>query len=287
MNFKDLLEKMAELDSAVPAEDKYLSQSDTDVEEGGMEPAKSNAEEPLMGDYDVEEGNEFSGELAKARASGAKEFSVDGKTYQVKEDGTVEECGGMMSPMGSMSSMAPKQPDNVTMNVSMNGSGSGGIKDLLDILRNIEKPSMGKDADAVMVGMEEFANEPNSQVAGTDAVTPTGDDLHSKGAEAEKVNGGGNPMQPGVSESLVSRLAKMYDEIKEGRADETMYFNPQTHKEIKKSYDDEFNRRHATDKENERKLRAIGKSALYKPGMADYEVDYIVQQHQQSMTPRK
>ena len=31
------------------------------------------------------EGNEFSGELAKAKAAGAKEFEVDGKTYQVKE----------------------------------------------------------------------------------------------------------------------------------------------------------------------------------------------------------
>jgi hypothetical protein len=34
---------------------------------------------------DMEEGNEFSGELAKAKASGAKEFKVDGKTYPVKE----------------------------------------------------------------------------------------------------------------------------------------------------------------------------------------------------------
>jgi hypothetical protein len=34
---------------------------------------------------DVEEGNEFSGELAKAKASGQKEFEVDGKKYQVKE----------------------------------------------------------------------------------------------------------------------------------------------------------------------------------------------------------
>lgn len=32
-----------------------------------------------------DEGNEFSGELAKAKASGAKEFNVGGKTYQVKE----------------------------------------------------------------------------------------------------------------------------------------------------------------------------------------------------------
>jgi hypothetical protein len=34
---------------------------------------------------DPNEGNEFSGELAKARASGQKEFEVDGKEYPVKE----------------------------------------------------------------------------------------------------------------------------------------------------------------------------------------------------------
>jgi hypothetical protein len=45
--------------------------------------AKQIEEEP-------NEGNEFSGELAKAKAAGAKEFKVDGKTYPVKE-GEVEE----------------------------------------------------------------------------------------------------------------------------------------------------------------------------------------------------
>ena len=34
---------------------------------------------------DVGEGNEFSGALAKAKAAGAEEFEVDGKTYKVKE----------------------------------------------------------------------------------------------------------------------------------------------------------------------------------------------------------
>lgn len=34
---------------------------------------------------DMEEGNEFSGELAKAKASGKDEFEVDGKKYKVKE----------------------------------------------------------------------------------------------------------------------------------------------------------------------------------------------------------
>jgi len=38
-----------------------------------------------MDEADMEEGNEFSGELVKARAQGAKEFKVDGKSYPVKE----------------------------------------------------------------------------------------------------------------------------------------------------------------------------------------------------------
>ena len=117
------------------------------------------------------------------------------------------ECGGMMS-MG-----APKQSDSVTMNVSMNGSGSGGIKDLLDILRNLEK---GGDVDHdhdVLVGMEDFddaTTRPDPQTAGMGAVTPTGSDMHSKGKEAPKVNGGGNPMR----EALIARLSEKYQAIK-------------------------------------------------------------------------
>lgn len=38
-----------------------------------------------MDEADMDEGNEFSGELVKARAQGAKEFKVDGKSYPVKE----------------------------------------------------------------------------------------------------------------------------------------------------------------------------------------------------------
>jgi hypothetical protein len=63
----------------------------------------------------------------------------------------------------------------------------------------------------------EGGSEP--EVYGIDAVTPTGNDLASTGGnEFPKVNGGGNPMQ----EALVSRLAQMYDEIKEGSEKKTM-----------------------------------------------------------------
>ena len=136
----------------------------------------------------------------------------------------MEECGGMMSIGG-----APKQPDNVSMNVSLNGSGAGGIRDLMNILRDLEggeeggeiivtTPNVGHDhghEEPIMgdEGMEEvYSNDPNPTTAGIDAVTATGNDLASKGAEAYKVNGGGNPMP--VSEELINRLSELYKEVK-------------------------------------------------------------------------
>ena len=129
------------------------------------------------------------------------------------KDVQTDECGGMMQQSSPM-----KQQDNVTMNVSMNGTGAGGIRDLMGILKNIEQAD--SDNGNVVFGTEEFANEPNEKVAPISAVTPTGNDIHSKGGEAEKVNGGGNPM--GVDEALVSRLASHYQSIKEAGEKKTM-----------------------------------------------------------------
>ena len=134
-------------------------------------------------------------------------------------DSEVEECGmpGMSNmPSGMMGT--PKQPDNVTMNVSMNGSGAGGIRDLMSILKNIEQG--GGDKDMVIgvgetnldAGFADATTSPDEKVAPVDAVLPTGDDLASKGKEAEKVNGGGNPFN--VDESLVSKLSNLYNEVK-------------------------------------------------------------------------
>lgn len=119
------------------------------------------------------------------------------------------ECGDTMSPMS-----APKQSDSVTMNVSMNGSGSGGIKDLLDILRNIEN-SNGHDDDDVLVGIgaeEDFddaTTRPNPQQV---PVPDSGDDLHREKEEYKKANGGGNPMR--MHETLVAKLSQKYANIK-------------------------------------------------------------------------
>ena len=164
----------------------------------------------------------------------------------VHTDGpSTEECGGMPMPISIGHSEAPKQSDSVTMNVSMNGSGAGGIRDLMRVLKDIEngpddgdhtdqlfgEPAHDHDAQEPLIGdmvnamahEEDIGEEvdetwgnsahgssgPHTQ--GIGAVTRTGDDFASKGHEVRKVNGGGNPLH----ESLVEKLSAMYNTIKE------------------------------------------------------------------------
>ena len=51
----------------------------------GVNRAADRLSKSSVGEADMEEGNEFSGALAKAKAAGAEKFSVDGKEYPVKE----------------------------------------------------------------------------------------------------------------------------------------------------------------------------------------------------------
>lgn len=189
MNFQELMQRIAELDTPV-------------IE-------------------DPNEGNLFTGNLAAARAANKDQADLDGDgdMEKVRED-DIEECG--MEPMSSM-----KQQDNVNMNVSMSGSGAGGIRDLLDILKNIDDAGSGDDLGdlidkmdsgpskmAVIDGempVDEYANEPDEMYGDVGDVTPTGNDLHSQGQEAPKVNGGGNPM---AMETLINKLDALYQEVK-------------------------------------------------------------------------
>jgi hypothetical protein len=195
MNFNELMQKMRDLDAPVSEELKG-GQKELDTDKDG----------------DIE-------------ADDLKDL----RDKKVDED-LVDECG-----MGSMPSMSTGQQDNVNMSINMNGAGPGGIRDLLDILRNIEQgsddPDSGELGDligamgdephskvAVIDGEEEmpvdeFANSPDEMYADVGDVIPTGDDMHSKGAEAPKVNGGGNPF--GVNEEeLIARLGSLYETIK-------------------------------------------------------------------------
>ena len=150
------------------------------------------------------------------------------------DESLVDECG-----MGPMSS--PGQSDSVNMNISMNASGPGGIRDLMDILRDIEDGPAdgGNDMDDEMgviidkmAGDEEGHEEP---LLGVDEADGAGFDHASTSPDPEYadtnfmtkdiaggINGpkdmykhsyrqGDNPM---AMEALTNRLANLYQEVK-------------------------------------------------------------------------
>lgn len=150
---------------------------------------------------------------------------VSGDQLLVGEE-NVEECGlpGMSNmPSGMMG--APKQQDNVTMNISMNGTGAGGIRDLMGILKNIENGGEepghhAHDDNEIVVGMGEeqsaggfdsVTTEPAPTTQPTSAVLPKGPDIHGN-------MGDHRPRQAGLPhaqmENLVSHLSNLYQEVK-------------------------------------------------------------------------
>jgi len=190
MNFQDLLAKMKQIDENT----------------GTMAPP-SGPQFPDDGNAQLECGDEMPPKADKPGLAGDDEILIGEKG--------MEECGlpGMDNmPHGMMG--APKQQDNVTMSVSMNGSGAGGISDLMKILRNIEKGGegdieigVGEEIDG---GFQSATTEPETSVADTSMMTRTGRDLASKDGEAIKVNGGGNPMR----EALIRKLSEHYAQVK-------------------------------------------------------------------------
>lgn len=204
MNFQELMARMVELDQPVQESDK--------------------ADKDYDGDGEVESGkDEYMGAKDKAikQAMSKKDESLDILADELEQD--MDECG--MGPM-SMPSMN-KQQDNVSMNVSMNGSGSGGIRDLMNILRNLEKnddDKIGNNHDDTMdmPGMmvmkkepvlgDEYANSPDVQLGQDNFPIDHGNDLHKpKASYSDKPYRGDNPM---ALESYKTKLHAMYEEIK-------------------------------------------------------------------------
>ena len=160
--------------------------------------------------------------------------------------------------------MAQQQQDNVSVNINMTGQGSGGIRDLMAVLKNIEQgttepqhdqePIMGEPHmhahaghEEPLMGDEEMeetmdANEEDwensahgdigAHTSGVDAVTFKGNDLASKSRGALKHNGGENPMH----EAVVQRLTKMYNEIKSLNENVTLDETGQTFQHILHHY---------------------------------------------------
>ena len=201
MNFNELFQKMRELDAPVAEELK-----------GGQK--------KLDADKD--------GDIEADDLKALRDKKVD--------EELVGECGDMPMPNGMMGMRNPEQQDSISANISMNASGTGGIRDLMSILRNIEnggdahdsdehdmaiaiggmdkpEPLLGMD-EAESGGFDQATTAPDPQTAPTAAAFPTGNDMHSKGGnERPKVNGGGNPYAM-AAESLIPRLSSLYQEVK-------------------------------------------------------------------------
>lgn len=124
-------------------------------------------EDAKVDEDDMEEGNEFSGELAKAKAAGAKEFKVDGKTYPVKENAQLDECG--MSPMGNGMMGQDEQEGKMNVNTSMDSDGHKSVTITADGNAALELMQMLKLAG--MGGGEMSQKQPEGVM-----VVSTGDD---------------------------------------------------------------------------------------------------------------
>lgn len=164
---------------------------------------------------DVEEGNEFSGELAKAKAQHKKEFEVDGKTYPVKEGTQVDEC---MSPMGSMAQGMEEQQGKINVSTNMSSDGHKNVSinadgdaadQLMQMLKMagigadqaekhvqlvIAKPAGHPEAQ-VAEAEAQYANTPDEEYEGVDAITDQGADMNRQKKQfADKPKAGDNPM---------------------------------------------------------------------------------------------
>lgn len=76
-----------------------------------------------MKEFDMDEGNEFTGALDAARDAGKKEFEVDGRTYPVKES-QLDECGEM-GPMAN--GLNSEQEGKMNVNTSMSSDGTKSV----------------------------------------------------------------------------------------------------------------------------------------------------------------
>jgi hypothetical protein len=136
---------------------------------------------------------------------------------------SVEECGDM--PMMAMQHAQPAQQDTVTMNVSLNGSGAGGVRDLMDILHKIEQGGGEQDhgSDEILVGLEAdetvgdggfggATTHPEPHVDPIASVLKKGPDIHGNMGDHRQRQTG---LPRAQMEGLISNLSSLYQQIKE------------------------------------------------------------------------
>ena len=173
---------------------------------------KDGEDEVLVGEAEVGEGNEFSGALAAAKASGEKEFEVDGKKYTVKEDINVN---------------VTANGEEDVVNLIRKLSGMEAIKTVTDKISAMSSEACGAcgsapcgceslEEDSPKEREIEYTNTPREEVAGTDAAIPSGADLNRAKRQYKKEYPGDNPMavKEAIQNMLWNDYQSMIDDIK-------------------------------------------------------------------------
>jgi hypothetical protein len=152
----------------------------------------------VVNEAEMAEGNEFSGALAAAKASGAKEFEVAGKRYTVKEDINVnitangeEDALNLFRKLAGMQpTVAVQNPKSDVRDVEMIPADAESA-----IAQGIIEPVEVEIVDAVDEERDpEYVNSPREQTAGIDAAIPSGNDLHATKRAYKIAQPGDNPM---------------------------------------------------------------------------------------------
>jgi len=136
-------------------------------------------------------------------------LSLDEPGFGGEPEGGMDPLDALVKKAGI--SMAPKAPAGEKS--PMGGKDvapKGDMKKVADEVRGMADTLADENQDG---GFGGATTEPDEKYGDISSVTATGNDLASKGKEAPKVNGGGNPM-----ESIRQQLDARYKEIKEAKS---------------------------------------------------------------------
>jgi len=149
-----------------------------------------------IGDEEMEEGNEFSGELAKAKAAHKDSFEVDGKTYPVKESRSavdeLAECYDMayqqaQAEPGQRSHMSvsanTSSEGNRTLTVTAEGDMADELAQLLSLSGLVGHAGHHSEMDEGTEEVFRASTTPNPTTYPMSTITKSGDDLNSPKAQ--------------------------------------------------------------------------------------------------------
>ena len=171
-----------------------------------------------MREEEMEEGNEFSGALAAAKAAGKKEFEVDGKKYTVKEDINVnisangeQDALNLIRRLSGLDEQEPMVQDPVQGEVPLRDIPVA--MDVEDaIAQGIIEPAEEVDEERDI----EYTNTPREETAGIDSQTQGGDgDVAGKSKKMYSKEYMGDNHMAVKEEALWKAYESMINDVKE------------------------------------------------------------------------